>query len=194
MKNCFRFDISHLVAQFSEFNPKKIGQILICLYKRIETMKIDLSTILNGVSIVILGITAIVMYFTLKESRKLRMDGQMPLICFRWKIGPVDFSNPTPVFSYRIINVGAGPAIIEKFIWNRVEKTTEIDNIIGNKVDPDWEICFAFEPVKNQQEQDMTPMLKKKDMTLSIVYKDVFGRKYETKFEKCRNIFGRLDC
>jgi len=148
------------------------------------------------------AIAAILSY---KEARKQRMDAETPVISFRFreaKVEPTDpiydteferfkkkdksgltKGEPLPVFSYRLVNVGAGPAMKVSFEQINIEGTTEIDNIIGAKVPPELEVCFATSP------RNDTNYLRKDDTRLTVKYEDIFKRKYKTEFIEKKNNF-----
>jgi len=140
------------------------------------------------------------------EARELRKDAEIPVISFRFrqvKVEPTDpiydavFENhnelaktpfergeSVPVFSYRLVNVGAGPAMNLSLEVKNMEGTTrgtmkgymQIDDIIGAKVPPDLEVCFATSRINDNN------CLRKKETWLVVKYKDIYGRKYETHF------------
>ncbi len=166
--------------------------------------------ILTFIALVAMALFAMLSY---KEARKQRMDAEIPVMSFRFRKANVEPTErriydteferfkkkdttglqkgePVPVFSYRLVNVGAGPAInvslkIEK-MGNMQEVTPDIDDIIGAKVSPELEVCFATGPIND------TNYLREGNTRLAVKYEDIFGRKYKTEFAEKRNKFYRI--
>lgn len=141
-----------------------------------------------------------------REARELRKDTEIPVMSFRFrqvKVEPTDpiydavFENHNelaktplergesiPVFSYRLVNVGAGPAMNVSLEVKNMEGTTrgtmkadmQIDDVIGAKVPPELEVCFATSRINDNN------CLRKKETWFVVKYKDIYGRKYETHF------------
>jgi hypothetical protein len=165
--------------------------------------------ILTFIALVAMALFALLSW---NEARVQRKDAEIPVISFRFRVIKVEPSDPiyntefkrfkkkdttglqegepVPVFSYRLVNVGAGPAMnvslkIEK-MGDMQEVTPDIDDIIGAKVSPELEVCFATGPIND------TNYLRESDTRLAVKYEDIFGRKYKTEFAEKRNRFYRI--
>jgi hypothetical protein len=130
------------------------------------------------------------------ETRRQREDSKMPILAFRFREGPRDPTDSTIVISYRIVNVGSGPAIIDDFVirkflirpgGTRVDGD-RIDKVIGSGLE--YEVCFAWEPLEALK--DRPPLLEDPETMLEIKYRDIFGRRYLTTYHRCKFEFTRL--
>ena len=131
----------------------------------------------------------LIMPFLIFKLRETESKGPMH-VAEEGKAG-TDYMGNHIQFSYRIVNVGRGPAIITKFDSSKFNikgnKTNKVDNVIGPSSDNELEICFAYGPKAANSNA-----LQDSGTYLLIEYKDIFGNKYKTEFKNCSSIFERV--
>jgi hypothetical protein len=133
---------------------------------------------------------------TLREIARTRKDQQMPVISFRFRD---DIGSGIQGYSYRLVNVGGGPALITNFqilhsrLFSRTgDFTNHVDSILGpSSGDPMLEIAYASEavPPGSIGTSIGPPELRDPKAHYIIEYEDVFGRKFSTEFKNCAHKF-----
>lgn len=175
-----------------------------------EGIKIVLTIIFDESKIVLTLVSICIAYRLLKQTIEQRKDSKMPVMSFRFRaeeIQPYEgihgtslaehnefakqqgkivlsANDPVPVFSYRLVNIGSGPAINVKLINAKANSEFTVDNIIGSGGDKELEVCFDFNTrISNKN------LLSIPDTHWIVEYEDVFGRKYKTIYKDAKNQF-----
>ena len=154
-----------------------------------------------GVTIILVIVTIIYVIITFKilsQARISAYDTKMPVLVFKSK--PMPPSKLVKSNSELIVNIGSGPALDiylksngefqEKTLisFNKKIKSLNLwpqplDNCIG-PCNGNLELQICFNITCGELE-----ILKNEDAQLLLEYKDIFGRKYKTRFENKINKF-----
>ena len=142
------------------------------------------------------------------ETKKQREQSIRPFLIFKLRetrlggiitIDSITYPDGCDLFSYRIVNIGSGPAIIENFEAKKFQplETNKLgsiftsnpvyDNIIGPSIDPELEICFSTQPKNGNKNA-----LQDEDTHLIVEYRDIFGQKFSTEFKNRKNNFKKI--
>ncbi len=127
------------------------------------------------------------------QQRRSRLDDKLPCVVVRARLNPSrsgQWGQTPDEWKLRLINIGVGPAFIEQFETKGLsalkdgDHTQDIDRVIGaDSGDPDQQVDFA----------NGTPLdLRKSGTHITIRYKDIAGRRFETQFHAGRAEFVRL--
>jgi hypothetical protein len=145
-----------------------------------------LATVVNGIAAVVYIIFTI---WLILEQRNTRLDDKLPCVIVRARENPAT-SGSSPVWWLRLINIGKGPAFIEHFETHGLPHygdglhTGEIDTVLGPDVgDPGQQIEFT---------PGNPTHLRQPSVSITIRYRDISGRRFETRFINKRSRFMRL--
>jgi len=170
----------------------------------------DSKIILEMTVLAITFISVLLAFDLLKETIETRKDSLKPVLSFRFRHGTINASEdiykewlhnhntlagqqtrelitddkPIPVVSYRLGNIGNGPALNVKLTELKSAPIT-VDNLIGQGADQ--EVCFKMSLLSGEKN------IFRDDKTFfTVEYEDVFKQNYKTTFAKQKNNFEEL--
>lgn len=156
----------------------------------VKLKPMDIKTTIEAAIAIFTGCYTIITWRLLREAQRTRKADKMPCVIIRSRRNPPEEMAAGMTgerWDLRLVNVGSGPAFIDRFETNGVPNYTDgqhvIDQVIGPDVgDPDLQIAFA---------EGGPDVVRNPKVKIGIRYHDIYGQSFETIYEDGRVTFPR---